>query len=59
MRGVERLPRHLKRKTGSEGSRAMYLKTLAQLVALPKEEVEKLVQEFCDQARNTVRYALR
>lgn len=48
----------------------MYLKTLAQLVAfsglsseelvaLLKEEVEKLVQEFCDQARNTVRYALR
>ena len=59
---VDRLLKHLKRKTGSEGSRATYLKTLAQfvkftglsadeLVALKKEEVEEKVQSFCDLAR--------
>lgn len=59
---VENLLKHLKRKTKSEGSRATYLKTLAQFVkfcgvspddlaSLDKEEVEKKVQEFCDRAK--------
>ena len=59
--GVDRLLRHLGRKTRSEGSRATYLKTLAlfvtftglspdQLVGLKKEEVEEKVQAFCDLA---------
>jgi len=59
---VNKLLRHLGRKTRSEGSRATYLKTLAmfvrytglnpdQLVALKKEEVEEKVQAFCDLAR--------
>jgi len=59
---VDRLLRHLGRKTRSEGSRATYLKTLAmfvrftglnpdQLVSLRKEEVEEKVQSFCDLAR--------
>ena len=58
---VDRLLRHLGRKTRSEGSRATYLKTLAQfvkfvslspdgLVALNKEEVEEKIQAFCDLA---------
>ncbi len=58
---VDRLLRHLGRKTRSEGSRATYLKTLArfvsftglspvQLVGLKKEEVEEKVQAFCDLA---------
>jgi integrase len=58
---VDRLLRHLQRKTGSETSRVTYLKTLAQfarfvgtspdgLVALSKEEVEERVQAFCDLA---------
>jgi len=60
--GVDRLLRHLGRKTRSEGSRATYLKTLAQfvrftnlspdeLVALKKGEVEEKVQAFCDLAK--------
>jgi len=59
---VDRLLRHLARKSRSEGSRATYLKTLAQfvaftglspdeLVALSKEDVEAKVQAFCDHAR--------
>jgi integrase len=59
---VDRLLRHLGRKTRSEGSRATYLKTLAQfvgfanlspdeLVGLRKEDVEEKVQAFCDLAR--------
>lgn len=59
---VDRLLRHLIRKTKSEGSRATYLKTLSQfvrftdlspeqLVALEKEEIEEKVQTFCDSAR--------
>jgi len=59
---VDKLLRHLKRKTKSEGSRATYLKTLSQfvrftrlspddLVALEKEEVEENVQGFCDLAK--------
>ncbi|MEM1582841.1 MAG: tyrosine-type recombinase/integrase [Candidatus Bathyarchaeia archaeon] len=59
---VNNLLRHLRRKSGSEGSRATYLKTLAQfvrftglspdeLVSLGKGDVERLVQDFCDSAR--------
>jgi len=59
---VDKLLRHLKRKTGSEGSRATYLKTLAQFVkfaglspdelaSLKKEQVEEKVQAFCDLAK--------
>ncbi|MEM2904196.1 MAG: phage integrase N-terminal SAM-like domain-containing protein [Candidatus Bathyarchaeia archaeon] len=59
---IDKLLRHLRRKTASEGSRATYLKTLAyfvnftglspdELVALGKEEVERHVQEFCDRAK--------
>jgi integrase len=59
---VDEMLRHLKRQTGSEGSRATYLKTLAQfarfcglppdkLVGLKKQEVEGKVQEFVDLAK--------
>jgi len=59
---VDRLLRHLIRKTKSEGSRATYLKTLSQfvrftdlspeqLVVLEKEQIEENVQAFCDLAR--------
>lgn len=59
---VDKLLRYLKRKTKSEGSRATYLKTLSQfvrssdlspdeLVALGKEQIEEMVQEFCDSAK--------
>lgn len=59
---VDRFLRHMGRKTRSEGSRATYLKTLAQfvrfaglspdeLVRLKKGEVEERVQSFCDLAR--------
>jgi len=59
---VDRLLRHLARRTGSEASRRVYLKTLAEfvrftglspdeLVALGREEVEERVQAFCDLVR--------